>query len=140
MTIDHRSASASLQQLLSTHTAAEVLAKLAPKRTPLSPRLPSGGIDSDAIAKRWATLAGHESSRPAILTDATLDAASLYARNIENFIGTVSVPVGVAGPLRVNGTYAQGDFYVPLATTEATLVASYCRGALLISEAGGATA
>ena len=48
--------------------------------------------------------------------------------------------MGVAGPLRVNGTYAQGDYYVPLATTEAALVASYHRGALLLSEAGGCSA
>ena len=140
MTIDHRSASSSLQQLLATHTPAELLAKLAPKRGPLAPRVPSGGIDRDAITGRWAVLAGHEKSQDALLDDSTLDSAAAYTRNIENFIGTLEVPVGLAGPLRVNGTYAQGDFYIPLATTEATLVASYSRGALLISEAGGATA
>jgi hydroxymethylglutaryl-CoA reductase (NADPH) len=63
-----------------------------------------------------------------------------YQHNIENLIGTVKVPVGLAGPLRVNGLFAQGDFYVPLATTEAALVASYCRGAIAISEAGGCAA
>src|SRR2546426_1002016 len=45
-----------------------------------------------------------------------------------------------SGQLRVNGLHAQGDFYVPLATTEAALVASYNRGATVISEAGGCTA
>jgi hydroxymethylglutaryl-CoA reductase (NADPH) len=60
-----------------------------------------------------------------------------YRRNIENFIGTVKVPIGLAGPLRVNGLFARGDYYIPLATTEAALVASYSRGAQLISEAGG---
>src|SRR5439155_11997623 len=65
--------------------------------------------------------------------------AERYKRNIENFIGTVKVPIGVAGPLRVNGLFAQGDYYVPLATTEAALVASYSRGCQLISEAGGCT-
>jgi len=42
-------------------------------------------------------------------------------------------------PLRVRGLFAQGDFYVTLATTEAALVASYNRGAMLITEAGGAS-
>ena len=46
----------------------------------------------------------------------------------------------MAGPLRVNGLHAHGDYYVPLATTEAALVASYHRGALLVSEAGGGAA
>ncbi|MBV8281723.1 MAG: hydroxymethylglutaryl-CoA reductase, partial [Candidatus Eremiobacteraeota bacterium] len=63
-----------------------------------------------------------------------------YARNIENFIGTAKVPVGLAGPLRVNGRHAHGEYFVPLATTEAALVASYSRGAQLITHAGGCRA
>jgi hydroxymethylglutaryl-CoA reductase (NADPH) len=63
-----------------------------------------------------------------------------YERNVENFVGTVKVPVGIAGPLRVNGRFARGDYYLPLATSEAALVASYSRGAQLISAAGGCTA
>ncbi len=57
--------------------------------------------------------------------------------NIENFIGVAQVPIGLAGPLRVNGEHADGDFYIPMATTEGTLVASYNRGMRLLSEAGG---
>ena len=49
------------------------------------------------------------------------------------------MPVGVIGPLRVNGIFAKGDYYVPLATSEAALVASYGRGARLISSVGGCT-
>lgn len=60
-----------------------------------------------------------------------------YRRNIENYIGTLKVPVGVIGPLTIRGGEARGDYYVPLATTEAALVASYGRGARLISHAGG---
>ena len=57
--------------------------------------------------------------------------------NIENFIGVAQVPLGLAGPIRINGEYAKGDFIVPLATSEGTLVASYSRGMKAISEAGG---
>lgn len=57
--------------------------------------------------------------------------------NVENFIGTVQVPLGLAGPLQIRGEHAKGDFYVPLATTEGTLVASYSRGMRAISESGG---
>src|SRR3954471_17782987 len=59
--------------------------------------------------------------------------------NIEQFVGVAQVPIGLAGPLRVNGEHAQGDFYVPLATAEGTLVASYNRGMRLLHEAGGVT-
>lgn len=57
--------------------------------------------------------------------------------NIENFIGIVQMPVGVAGPVQINGEHADGLFYVPLATTEGTLVASYSRGMRVINECGG---
>jgi hydroxymethylglutaryl-CoA reductase (NADPH) len=59
--------------------------------------------------------------------------------NIEHFIGAAQIPVGVAGPLKVNGEFANGDFYVPLATTEGTLVASYNRGMRLAHQCGGVT-
>jgi hydroxymethylglutaryl-CoA reductase (NADPH) len=62
---------------------------------------------------------------------------SILQGNIENFIGVAQVPIGVAGPLRINGEHAQGDFYIPLATTEGTLVASYNRGMRLLTECGG---
>ncbi len=57
--------------------------------------------------------------------------------NIENFTGVAQVPIGIAGPIRINGEHAHGDFYIPLATTEGTLVASYNRGMRLLSECGG---
>jgi hydroxymethylglutaryl-CoA reductase (NADPH) len=57
--------------------------------------------------------------------------------NIENFLGVAQVPIGLAGPLRIDGEHAQGDFFVPLATTEGTLVASYNRGMRLLTECGG---
>ncbi|MEM4397124.1 MAG: hydroxymethylglutaryl-CoA reductase [Candidatus Woesearchaeota archaeon] len=57
--------------------------------------------------------------------------------NIENFIGSCQVPLGIAGPLLINGNYAKGYFYLPLATTEAALVASINRGCKLINISGG---
>jgi hydroxymethylglutaryl-CoA reductase (NADPH) len=57
--------------------------------------------------------------------------------NIENFTGVAQVPIGIAGPLRVDGEHARGDVFVPLATTEGTLVASYNRGMSVLRECGG---
>lgn len=57
--------------------------------------------------------------------------------NIENFLGVAQVPIGLAGPLHVHGEHAQGAFYIPLATTEGTLVASYNRGMQLLNACGG---
>lgn len=78
-------------------------------------------------------------------TSTTLDNIGHYsidpaatAGNIENFIGVAQVPMGLVGPLRVNGEHASGDFYVPMATSEGTLIASYNRGARLLRESGGA--
>ncbi|MCL6416482.1 hydroxymethylglutaryl-CoA reductase [Aestuariirhabdus sp. Z084] len=68
----------------------------------------------------------------------SIDAESTQG-NIEHFTGVAQVPLGLAGPLRVNGEHAQGDFYVPMATTEGTLVASYNRGMRLLRDAGGIT-
>jgi hydroxymethylglutaryl-CoA reductase (NADPH) len=62
---------------------------------------------------------------------------ALLPGNVENFVGVAQVPIGVAGPLRIDGEYAQGDFFVPLATTEGTLVASYNRGMRVLAECGG---
>jgi hydroxymethylglutaryl-CoA reductase (NADPH) len=63
----------------------------------------------------------------------------ILKNNLENFIGVAQIPVGLAGPLKVNGQYAKGEFYVPLATTEGTLVASYNRGMRLCYQCGGIT-
>lgn len=57
--------------------------------------------------------------------------------NIENFFGVAQIPVGIAGPLLVNGEYAQGEFFVPMATVEGTMLASYNRGMKVIRESGG---
>jgi hydroxymethylglutaryl-CoA reductase (NADPH) len=57
--------------------------------------------------------------------------------NIEHFTGVAQVPLGFAGPLLVRGEHADGEYYVPLATSEGTLVASYNRGMKVLHECGG---
>lgn len=59
--------------------------------------------------------------------------------NIENYIGMSLIPTGIIGPLIINGSSAQGGFYVPLATTEGSLLASYNRGAKACRESGAIT-
>lgn len=66
----------------------------------------------------------------------SIDPAALPG-NIEHFVGVAQVPIGIAGPLRIVGEHARGDFYVPMATTEGTLVASYNRGMAVLTECGG---
>jgi hydroxymethylglutaryl-CoA reductase (NADPH) len=61
----------------------------------------------------------------------------LTAGNCENFIGVAQVPVGLAGPLLIDGEHARGEFLIPLATSEGTLVASYSRGMKVLNLCGG---
>ena len=59
--------------------------------------------------------------------------------NIESFTGVAQIPIGFAGPLKINGEHAKGEFVIPLATTEGTLVASYNRGMKVLNLSGGVT-
>lgn len=131
-----------LKSLLSTSTPDELRARLAPRPGGEIRRVPGrDSVEPAAIDARWALFPGDASAAKTALigTDEGRDHAH-YQRNIEHLVGTVKVPVGIAGPLRVNGIHAHGDYYVPLATTEAALVASYSRGALVVTEAGGCAA
>jgi hydroxymethylglutaryl-CoA reductase (NADPH) len=67
------------------------------------------------------------------------DAAAADA-NIENMIGAVQIPAGVAGPVSIDGGAASGEYYLPMATTEGALLASVNRGCSVVDRAGGATA
>ena len=119
----------------------EQIERLNRRHEPAPPRVPGGSaVTEDAIAERWQLPGLPAGARAEIADVRSMEQRDAYARHIENFIGTVKVPVGIAGPLRVNGLHAHGDFYVPLATTEATLVASYSRGAQVVTEAGGCSA
>ena len=75
-----------------------------------------------------------------LATPSALAEARAYERNIENYLGVARVPVGVAGPLRIFGSAARGEYPIPLATTEAALVASYNRGMRIINLSGGCNA
>ncbi len=99
----------------------------------------SSGLTEKHLERRWQVLENC-TDKELLLDPFTQSHVEAYSNNIEHFIGTVNVPVGIAGPLRVNGLYANDDFLVPLATTEAALVASYHRGSNLITAAGGASA
>jgi hydroxymethylglutaryl-CoA reductase (NADPH) len=139
MAIHYRRISEYLRSVFAGRTLDETR-RLNPRYDSPRPHVPGGSsVTEEAIGRRWA-LPGLPASSRDLLADArTMSEREAYARNIENFIGTVKMPVGLAGPLRVNGAHALGDYYVPLATTEAALVASYSRGAQLITEAGGCT-
>ena len=102
------------------------------------PRLPDD-YTAAAARQRMAFLAEATGAVPEHIGRYSFDPAVL-AGNIENFVGVAQVPIGIAGPLLVDGEHAHGEFYVPLATTEGALVASYNRGMKLLHAAGGVRA
>lgn len=61
----------------------------------------------------------------------------ILAGNVEHFTGVAQIPIGFAGPIQVNGEFANGEFMIPMATTEGTLVASYNRGIKVLNLSGG---
>lgn len=141
MSTEHSRACDHLARLLRGRSEEELAAQLAPKPGEPAQKMPGGSrLSPEVIERRWELLPDDPAVRAALLDELTRSQLGQYGHNIENFVGTVKVPVGVVGPLRVNGLFAQGDYYAPLATTEAALVASYNRGAQLISEVGGCTA
>ncbi len=103
------------------------------------PRDPSADYTREMAEKRAGFLRGKSGATLKHVQGYSFD-PGLLPGNIENFTGVAQVPIGIAGPLRVNGEFAQGDFYVPLATTEGTLVASYNRGMRVLAESGGVSA
>lgn len=125
--------------LLRDRSPEEVRQRLEPDTTTPYARLANiKGSDPDSTRNRWQGLIGPDKTIPSALYDG--EDMEVYSANIENCIGTVKMPVGIAGPIRVNGSFAKGDYYLPMATTEAALVASYHRGAVVLSKAGGCSA
>ena len=105
---------------------------------PKIPRDRTDDYSAEAIARRQDFVREQTGSAAQHVASYSLDPASLPG-NIEHFVGVAQVPIGLAGPLLVDGEHAHGEFYVPLATTEGTLVASYNRGMKLCRDAGGIT-
>lgn len=105
------------------------------------PHHPAGSsrVSRSRAMDLWQEING-DAALQEILLNGSSDDPSLYQGNIENFIGLMRMPLGLAGPLRVNGLSAKGDYHIPLATTEAALVASYHRGCRVITAAGGCSA
>lgn len=119
-------------------TIDELRERLQPRHGSRPARIPRASVLSpETVDGRWSLLNADPSCREQLADAHSVAQMQAYARNVENWIGTVKVPVGIAGPLRVNGLFARDDYHVPLATTEAALVVSYSRGARLITEAGG---
>lgn len=133
-----------LQTILSSGAKELLLQQLIsrpPSQTPLPKRIPAGNdYRAEAVQERRQFLASQGIVLKALARDDTVIPPISLKGNIENLIGFASIPVGVIGPLRINGFYAHGDFFVPMATTEGAMVASYHRGAHIISRAGGAAA
>jgi hydroxymethylglutaryl-CoA reductase (NADPH) len=100
------------------------------------PRDPENDYTEPMAASRRAFVREHVGAELTHVAHHSFD-ASILPGNIENFIGVAQVPIGLAGPITIDGEHAKGQFYVPLATTEGTLVASYNRGMRLLSECGG---
>jgi hydroxymethylglutaryl-CoA reductase (NADPH) len=92
----------------------------------------------EIVKKRQAFLAEQTGVVPEHIKHFSFDLAATRG-NIENLTGVAQVPLGFAGPLLVNGEHAKGEFFVPMATTEGTLLASYNRGMRLIHDLGGVT-
>jgi len=130
-----------LERLFQGHSQEELLKRLEPNLEQPAQHVPGGAhITPEIVERRWRRIAAPSGVHEALLNGLDVEQMARYSRNIENFIGEARLPLGLAGPLRVNGLFAQGDYYLPLATSEAALVASYHRGACLLSQAGGCSA
>ena len=104
----------------------------------LVPRFNNQGYDDAAICARRKWVEEKTGASLAHIGSFTVPGEQMQG-NIENPIGTVQMPLGIAGPLLIHGAHAQGIFYVPFATTEGVLVRSYERGMMTLTRAGGVT-
>ena len=101
------------------------------------PRSPNDDYSSEIVSDRRQWLA-HRVQAELSPLDGRASDAHVFRGNIENLVGTLQIPVGVAGPLHISGEAIDEAVYVPMATTEGALVASYSRGMKAITQSGGA--
>jgi hydroxymethylglutaryl-CoA reductase (NADPH) len=106
--------------------------------TELVPRFKNQGYGPDQVRERREWLEKKAGVRLPLVAACGIPTEEMRG-NIENPVGAVQMPLGIAGPLLVHGEHAQGTFYVPLATTEGALVRSYERGMVMLARAGGIT-
>lgn len=100
------------------------------------PRTEKDDYSPEIIEERQRFIENFSDTQLDHLTEYSFDAHTTEG-NIENFTGVAQIPLGFAGPLTVNGEHADGDFLIPLATSEGTLVASYNRGIKVCNLSGG---
>ncbi len=100
------------------------------------PRLDDQGYSRSDIDRRRKWIEEKTGCRTEHISSFTFSGEECRG-NIENLIGSVQMPLGIAGPLLIRGQHANGVYYVPLATTEGALVRSYERGMMLLSRSGG---
>ncbi|MGK0371047.1 MAG: hydroxymethylglutaryl-CoA reductase (NADPH) [Glaciecola sp.] len=100
------------------------------------PRCTENDFHPDIVKTRQTYVSEITGVKPQKLFNLEVDLES-FRGNVEHLCGVAQVPVGIAGPIKVNGEHAKGEYLIPLATTEGTLVASYNRGMKLLNRSGG---
>jgi len=100
------------------------------------PYNPENDYSEDIIKERQSFIEGYSGKSFKHIKQHSFD-PEVTRGNTENFTGVAQVPLGVAGPLTVSGEHANGEFLIPMATTEGTLIASYNRGIKAINLSGG---
>lgn len=141
MPITHKHAQKIVQRLArgrSIDGLTDLLTPVSTEERPAPPSVPGPRVwSAEATAERIAFFEEQGNELDHISGRAAAPDPAELRGSIENHIGMAQVPMGVLGPVRVNGLHASGDFYVPLATSEGALVASYDRGARILTRAGG---
>jgi len=103
-------------------------------------KIPGRGLYTEAARLERLQYVRRETNTDLSEMDTCTLQADRLTGNIENLIGSVELPVGIAGPLVIHGGSASGSYFLPMATSEGALLASTTRGATMISRCGGVTA